>query len=119
MSSPSTRGTPARSAFASSMEALSLLAESDPFALAQSASLRVLHERCVSSGLCEGGARDDAARLHSLFDAALEGNLVSVIVHYVHEARAAAAPAQTLSLRRLCRCVWTRSPCPATPPART
>ena len=64
-----------------------LLARAEPCSLADTHALRALHAQFVAKELIEPEASSDAARLHALFDYALDSNLVSVVVHYVLEAR--------------------------------
>ena len=67
---------------------LEALAAASPAELAGAASLRALHARCLALGMPAGAdAASDVQRLHDLFDLALASNLVSVVVHYVLEAR--------------------------------
>jgi hypothetical protein len=121
---------------------LEALAAASPAELAGAVSLRALHARCLALGMpAVADAASDVQRLHDLFDLALASNLVSVVVHYVLEARFAAPPTprsrsplrrprETCETLNECtesrralpaprRCAWTRWRSPARPPART
>lgn len=74
---------------------LEALAEADPCSLADASRLRAVYARVLDAD--PHGALDDVARLHALFDVALDNGLVSVVVHYVQEVR------DTWSMCRLLR----------------
>ena len=86
------------------LEALALdaLALAEPTSLADSSRLTELHARCSAAGLCGPPADGNlVASLHSLFDVALKNNLVSLVLHYIAEARRRPAPPLPLPLSPL------------------
>lgn len=85
--------------------ALDALALSDPATLADAEQLKALHARCSAAGLCGPLADGLVGSLHSLFDVALKNNLVSLVLHYITEAR-----------RRASRSTVPSSPLPSPPP---
>lgn len=62
---------------------LETLAEADPCSLADASRLRAVYARVLDAD--PQAPLDDVARLHALFDVALDHGLVSVVVHYVQE----------------------------------
>jgi hypothetical protein len=87
---------------------LEALAEADPCSLADAPRLRAVYSRVLDAD-SHSGALDDVARLHALFDVALDNGLVSVVVHYVQEV-------SSLCLRPvLCACALTPRRQPGVP----
>lgn len=88
-------------------DVLEALAEASPRQLSQ--SCRELYAQAAEAALVPATAPDDIARLHALFDAALDGGVGGLVVDYVTEVRAAAAAAACCSWLRRC-CSLTRPP---------
>lgn len=85
---------------AAALELLEALAETPPKAFLQRQSggqstLRELHAQAAQAGLCPAAANDDIARLHALFDVALDHGMGGIVSDYIAEVRpiAAAMPA--------------------------